>query len=197
LDGPMDGFASPGPADHVKVFFPDPVTGVLNAPRLVDGMLERPAGEVIARDYTPLVNDAGELELDFVLHGDEGPATIWAAQVTVGAQIVVAGPRGSTLAPRGADWYVIGGDETALPAISRWLDILPDDADVTVLAEVRDADDEAYLAAVGSPHPVTYLHRGDPAAGSTVLADAVRALPERTGTGFWWLAGEAQSLVPA
>ncbi|WP_324652169.1 siderophore-interacting protein [Georgenia sp. H159] len=198
LAGPMGGFTSPGPGDHVKVFFPDPATGVLNAPRVVDGRLERPAGEVVARDYTPLVTAHGELELDLVVHGDDGPASAWASRVTAGAELVVAGPRGSKLAPEGADWYVLAGDETALPAISRWLGMLPDDADVTVLVEVQDAADEAYLGALGSPHPVTYLHRGAAAPGTTtLLADAVRALPAREGAGFWWLAGESQSLVPA
>ncbi len=198
LAGPLDGFTSPGPGDHLKVFFPDPDTGVLNAPRIVDGRLERPAGEVIARDYTPLLNDAGELELDFVIHGDDGPASVWASTVSEGAPLVVAGPRGSLLPPEGPEWYVLGGDETALPAISRWLRLLPADADVTVLAEVQDADDEAYLAELGSPHPVTYLHRGGSAPGTTtLLADAVRALPQRAGVGYWWLAGESQSLIPA
>ncbi|HLV02989.1 siderophore-interacting protein [uncultured Georgenia sp.] len=198
LAGPMEGFTSLGPGDHVKVFFPDPDTGVLNAPRVVDGRLERPEGQVIARDYTPLVNEAGQLELDVVIHGDSGPASAWAAGVTEGARIVVAGPRGSKLPPEGADWYVLAGDETALPAISRWLRVLPADADVTVLAEVQDAADEAYLAELGSPHRVTYLHRGTAEPGTTTLiADAVRALPRRDGAGFWWLAGEAQSLVPA
>lgn len=198
LTGPMEGFVSAGPSDHVKVFFPDPQSGLLNAPRIVEGRLERPAGDVIARDYTPLVNSAGELELDFVIHGDDGPASAWASRVATGEPLVVAGPRGSKLPPEGADRYVLAGDETALPAISRWLQLLPDDADVTVLAEVQDADDEAYLAALGSPHPVTYLHRGTAAPGTTtLLGDAVRALPVRDGACFWWLAGESQSLIAA
>lgn len=195
LAGPMDGFTSPGPGDHLKVFFPDPATGVLNAPRIVDGMLQRPAGDVIARDYTPLVNAAGQLELDFVIHGDDGPASAWASRVTEGAPIVVAGPRGSHLPPQHASRYVLGGDESALPAIARWLQLLPADADVTVLAEVQDADDEAYLAELGSPHAVTYLHRGAAEPGTTtLLADATRALGHRDA--FYWFGGESNSLVP-
>lgn len=195
LTGPLEGFTSPGPGDHVKVFLPDPVSGVLNAPRIVDGRLERPAGEVVARDYTPLVTPAGELELDFVIHGDHGPASAWASRVVAGAELVVAGPRGSKLPPEGADWYVLGGDETALPAIARWLRILPDDADVTVLAEVQDADDEAYLGELGSPHAITYLHRGGAEPGTTtLLADATRALGPLDA--FCWFAGEATSLIP-
>ncbi|MCK6210116.1 siderophore-interacting protein [Georgenia sp. EYE_87] len=200
LAGPMDGFASLGPADHVKVFFPNPVTGELHAPRVAPGGgIERPQGvELVSRDYTPLVNDDDELELDFFLHGDGGPAAGWAARVTEGDRIVVAGPRGSKLAPTGVDRFVLGGDESALPALSRWLRILPDDADVTVLAEVQDADDEAYLAGLAGPGcRITWLHRGDDVPGTTsLIEDAVRALPSTDGLAFWWFGGEAGTLQP-
>ena len=50
-------FVSGGPADHVRVFFPDPVTGELVAPTAVgpaeDGIV-RPDAPVHARDFTPL-----------------------------------------------------------------------------------------------------------------------------------------------
>ena len=200
LTGPMEGFVSSGPGDHVKVFFPHPVTGELDAPRVApDGGIERPQGvELISRDYTPLVNDRGELELDFFLHDDGGPAADWAARVGEGDQIVVAGPRGSKLAPAGADWFVLGGDETALPALSRWLRILPESAEVTVLVEVRDADDEAYLAGLAAPNRrITWLHRGDALPGTTaLLEDAARALPRPVGVGFFWFGGEAGTLKP-
>jgi NADPH-dependent ferric siderophore reductase len=200
LAGPMDRFASDGPADHVKVFFPNPATGELHAPRATPGGgIERPQGvELISRDYTPLVNDDGELELDFFLHDDGGPAAGWAARVSEGDQIVVAGPRGSKLAPTGADRFVLGGDESALPALSRWLRILPDDADVTVLVEVQGADDEAYLAGLAGPgRRITWLHRGDDVPGTTSLLEhAVRALPRAEGLAFWWFGGEAGTLRP-
>ena len=194
--GPLDGFTSLGPGDHVKAFFPDPTTGVLNAPTIVDGVLQRPTGPVIARDYTPLGHGDGRLDLDFVLHGDEGPASYWAARATAGDTLVIAGPRGSHLAPVGVDRYVIGGDESALPAISRWLDLLPADAPVTVLIEVTDATDENYpLAAEG--RTVHWLHRDGAEVGSTTLLDgALRALEAQEGTVFYWFGGEAASLVP-
>ncbi|WP_448073707.1 siderophore-interacting protein [Georgenia yuyongxinii] len=199
LAGPMEGFASAGPADHVKVFFPNPATGELHAPRLTPGGIERPAGvELISRDYTPLVSDDGALELDFYLHGDDGPAAGWAANLGVGDEIVVAGPRGSKLAPTGADWFVLGGDETALPALARWLRTVPPTVPVTVLAEVQDAADEAYLAGLAGPNrQIHWLHRGHGAPGTTtLLEDAVRALPRPDGTGFWWFGGEAGMLKP-
>ena len=197
LAGPMDGFVSAGPADHVKVFFPDPATGELHAPRMTPSGIERPEA-AISRDYTPLVNNDGELELDFFLHGDDGPAAGWATRLSMGDQIVVAGPRGSKLAPQGADWFVLGGDETALPALSRWLQILPDSASVTVLVEAQDAADEPYLADLAGPgRQITWLHRGDAAPGTTtLLEDAVRALPRAEGAGYWWFGGEAGMLQP-
>ncbi|MEO5920870.1 MAG: siderophore-interacting protein, partial [Pseudolysinimonas sp.] len=56
LAGPeLTGFASLGPTDHVKVFFPDPVTGELTTPVSGPGGTERPTnGVILSRDYTPL-----------------------------------------------------------------------------------------------------------------------------------------------
>lgn len=195
FDADLTGFVSLAPADHVKVFFPDPQTGELNAPRIVDDALVRPAGPVTARDYTPLLH-SGRLELDFVLHGDHGPASRWASRAVPGDSLVVAGPRGSILPPAGPERYVIGGDETALPAISRWLRSIEADLPVTVLAEVQDSSDERYPLPVGARHEVRWLHRGEaPAGTTTLLADAVRELAPPPAA-FWWFGGEATSLVP-
>src|SRR6478609_5560552 len=58
VTGPDFGdFVSGGPSDHVRVFFPDPVTGELIAPTAAgpgeDGIV-RPEGSMHARDFTPL-----------------------------------------------------------------------------------------------------------------------------------------------
>ena len=68
-------FESNGPADHVRVFFPDPATGALVAPAPVgpgeDGIV-RPDAPMHARDFTPLrVARLGEevhVDLDFYLY---------------------------------------------------------------------------------------------------------------------------------
>ena len=56
LEGPeLRGFASLGPADHIKVFFPDPVTGELVTPIVdADGVRQPTSGTIVSRDYTPL-----------------------------------------------------------------------------------------------------------------------------------------------
>jgi NADPH-dependent ferric siderophore reductase len=200
LTGDLAGFTSDGAGDHVKAFFPDPATGELHAPRMTPQGIERPEGvDLISRDYTPRAWREGELDLDFVLHDDGGPAVAWAASARPGDKLVVAGPRGSRLAPEGVDWWLLGGDETALPALARWLEVLPAGVPVHVLIEVSGPDDEAYLddveGARADGRQVTWLHRRGAAPGTTtLLADAVRALEVPTGVGFTWFGGEAGSL---
>jgi NADPH-dependent ferric siderophore reductase len=141
----LKGFVSAAHDDHVKLFFPQPgqdkpvlPTPSPNGPVYPEGAL-RPA----ARDYTPRRYDAGAntLTLDFVLHGD-GPAAAWAAQARPGNFLGVGGPRGSFIVPDDFDWYLLVGDETALPAIGRRLEELPAGARAIVVAEVADAGEE-------------------------------------------------------
>ena len=85
LAGPeLAGFVSEGPADHMKVFFPDPVSGELALPTVDAQGLRRPdaGGTIISRDYTPreFRPASGELDVDFVIHGDDGPASAWASR---------------------------------------------------------------------------------------------------------------------
>lgn len=108
----------------------------------------------------------------------------------------MAGPRGSHLPPSGAERYVLGGDDTALPAVSRWMRTLGPTTPLTVLLEVTDEDDERYpLPAPGPDQTVRWLHRRGAAAGApTPLQDAVRALTPPTGAVYWWFAGESTGL---
>jgi len=190
----LAGFAAAGSADHVKLFFPDPATGRLDMP--APGEPGRPPerGNAISRDYTPLAfraegPDGPELDIDFVLHGDEGPASAWAASAGPGDEIGVAGPRGSVLAPTGIDDAVLVADETALPAVRRWLDALA--VPVTVLLTLADEAARGYLD--GAPDHALHSFAGDDR--QRELEAAVRALPIGEGT-FCFLAGEAGSLVP-
>ena len=120
--GDLEGFVSPSHDDHVKLFFPAPGDTQPVFPVLGKGAnpIEYAEGaRPIARNYTPRRHDPvkGELEIDFVLHGD-GPASSWAAQAAPGQTLGVGGPRGSMVVPLDFDWYVLVGDQTALPAIA-------------------------------------------------------------------------------
>ncbi|WP_027483216.1 siderophore-interacting protein [Deinococcus pimensis] len=185
----LDGFTSLGADDHVKVFFPapgerQPILPTLgpNGPVLPEGVTP-PA----RRDYTPRAYrpERSELDLDFVLHGD-GPGSTWAAQARPGDLVGVGGPRSSTVVRYDFDWYLLLGDESALPAIARRLEELPAGVPVTVLLEVNDAHDELPLTSAATVD-VRWLHRAPHEPGTTTLLhDALTNLPLPSGDGFVW-----------
>lgn len=188
----MQGFRSDGPDDHVKVVFPTadglhlPTPGP-NGLTFAPGIVTPPM-----RDYTPRHFDAdrGELTLDFILH-DAGPATSWAQQAQVGDALGIGGPRGSQVVADVFDWYLLIGDETAMPAIGRRLEELSADVRAIVLVEVDDVQDELPFTSRASLD-VRYVHRhGVPLGTSTALDEALQALEWPAGEGFVYIAGEA------
>lgn len=179
----LQGFASLGFDDHVKLIFADPVTGEL--PSTTEG--PRPP----MRDYTPRRFDAvaHTLDIDFALH-DAGPATQWAEQAAPGQTIGVGGPRGSMVIPMAFDGYLLVGDDTALPAIARRLAELPAGASVVVLAEVDSPDDELVFDSAANVQ-LTWVHRRGAAPGTTtLLLDAIKTLALPAGDFHAWVACE-------
>jgi NADPH-dependent ferric siderophore reductase len=172
----LQGFVSAAADDHVKVFFPAPADG-----------------PPIARDYTPRRFDARalELELQFVLHGD-GPAARWAAAAQTGDRLELGGPRGSFVVTDDFDWYLLIGDETALPAIGRRLEELRADTQVRVILEVSDAGEQQALESRAALE-LSWLHRGaEPTGDPARLLSALRALVLPPGDGYIWIAAETQ-----
>ncbi len=173
----LEGFTSAGADDHVKLFFPAP------------GETDRPAQ--VMRDFTPRRFDAAarELTIEFVLHG-EGPATAWAAQAVAGATLGIGGPRGSFLVPDDFDAYLLMGDETALPAISRRLEELRPGVTAIALIEVADAYEERHLPTAANA-AITFLHRNGAAPGTTtLLQDAAQSMAMPSGDVHAWIAAE-------
>jgi NADPH-dependent ferric siderophore reductase len=190
LDGTdLQGFQSPGFDDHMKLFFPDPATGVLNLPQfgangpaLTDG-----AHRPIARDYTPRLFDpvAQTLVVDFALHED-GPATLWARHAKPGDSLNIVGPRGSILLSTDFDWHLLVGDDTALPAIARRLAELPAGAKVIVIAEVDGQEDQMGFE-TSADACIHWVHRQS---GGT-LPDALQGQTFPRGDYLTWVACES------
>lgn len=187
----LAGFQSAGYDDHVKVFFPPPGG---TEPILPSGPPGTPlptgAPQPIARDYTPRRYDPhnNELDIDFVLHAD-GPATTWAAQAQPGQTLGIGGPRGSMVV--GAfDWYLLIGDESALPAIGRRLEELPPEARALVIAEVDNPAEKQEWQSQAQVQ-VQWLYR-EGAAALDQMKQALTALNLPEGDGYAWIAGETQ-----
>jgi NADPH-dependent ferric siderophore reductase len=119
----------------------------------------------------------GELDIDVVLH-DDSPGSLWAREARPGDRAGLLGPGGGDVVP--ADWYLLCGDETALPAIARIAERLPPSARASILLEVADPAEEQPIVSQAAID-LTWLHRNGAPAGSTdLLLQAVRgiALPQ-------------------
>ncbi|SFM60894.1 NADPH-dependent ferric siderophore reductase, contains FAD-binding and SIP domains [Pseudonocardia ammonioxydans] len=198
LGGPgLAGFHSHCEEEHVRLVFPG-TDGVLRLPEPDGDMLNWPRPRPVSREYTVRRHDPeqGELDIDLVLH-DGGLAADWVRTVAKGERIHVAGPPGGLAIPRGYDRYLLAGDLTALPAIARILERLPDDARGWAFVEVADATEELPLTAPEGIE-IRWVHRGGEQAGySAVLERAVTAVrPPADARVFAWVAGEATSIKP-
>jgi NADPH-dependent ferric siderophore reductase len=200
VSGPdFHDFVSTGPSDHARVYFPDPVTGELIAPRATgpgeDGII-RPESPSFARDFTPLhprrdpATGQRSVDLDILLHVDPGPAAAWGAQAKVGDALVLVGPRGSKAATQNAPRVLLVVDPTAFPSATRWIAEVPATTTVDVIADV--AGDPAWAE--------TYLRQESGRADISVvggghdLAEAVRTAGVDAST-YVFAAGEASRLI--
>lgn len=113
-----------------------------------NGAIECPDDQQLSvRTYTvrDFDEELQELIIDFVLHGDEGPASRWAAKAEPGDSIALL-ERGFSQ-PYGVDRYVFIGDHTALPAIAQSLENLPDDSRGEAVICLGDDEDKQHLRA--------------------------------------------------
>jgi NADPH-dependent ferric siderophore reductase len=151
-----------------------------------------PAGErPKVRTYTVRDWDAerGLLTIDFVVHGDEGIAGPWAATAAVGDAIGLRGPGGGYAPDPAADWHLMAGDTSVIPAISASLPHVPAGVPVHVVLQVHGPEEEVELASPADL-AVHYLH-GDADEG---LAEAIAALDFPPGEVQVFLHGEATSV---
>jgi len=81
------------------------------------------------------------LLIDFVAHGDEGPASAWAIHAPIGAILGIAMRTHKTELYPVAERYILVGDATAIPVISAILEDLPGAARAQVFLEVQSAAD--------------------------------------------------------
>lgn len=127
---------------HVRLAFPPPGAALHGPDLTASGRESWPdhPGRPRLRRYTIRRIDvaAGWLDVDFVLHEEaSGPGSAFAISARPGDVIGMIGPGGGSI-PLDRDWYLIAGDETALPAIIRMAALLPQDAQGAILIEVHD-----------------------------------------------------------
>ncbi|MFP3992241.1 siderophore-interacting protein [Streptomyces sp. E11-3] len=204
----LDGFASGGRDQSLSLFLPHPGQPEPVLPNATDEASWYAAYHqlpddvrAVMRSYTVREQrcDPGgtEVDIDFALHPDGGPACRWAERATPGDRVTVLGPTVEDNAgvrfrpPESTDWVLIWADETALPAASAILGWLPAGTQARVWLEVPQAADRV-APATEADAEIVWLVREESREPRTDRAlGAIRAAELPDGTPYSWIAGEA------
>ena len=182
---------------YVKILFAKPELGLI-PPYDLDALREQLAPEdfPVRRTYTlhHVDLEAETVQIDFVVHGEEGIAGPWALNAKIGDQICFNSPGGLYTPNPEFDRHLLIGDETALPAISAAvLDMTPDMVG-DIYLEVGGPEDQIALE-VPEGISVHWLHRGGPfTPENTRLESVVRAAAWPEGTVQIFAHGERETM---
>ncbi|WP_236240796.1 siderophore-interacting protein [Streptomyces sp. CC228A] len=203
-DEDLEDFASGGRDQSLSLFLPHPGQPEPVLPPVVDGDLYGALGawrampddvRAVMRSYTVRQQrrDPNEIDIDFAVHEDGGPACRWAQQAAPGDRVAVLGPVVAENTgvrfhlPQDADEVLLWGDETALPAASAILESLPAGLRVQAWFDVPHAADRLELPTAADA-AVTWLVRDE---GAPAAVDAVRAAEVAGTAPYVWIAGES------
>lgn len=182
----------------VRVFLPRPGQDALRMPTashngwIAQYYLMPSAERPVVRNYTARRFDADRLELDieFVAHGDGGPASAWALGAGPGDEVGLFPEGCCYLPPEGTDSQLLVGDESAVPALLSIIEQAPEDLRAEVYLEVPSAED---IRDVSAPEGVRvhWLPRQDAEAlpGQLALETARSAEPPGAAP-YCFVAGE-------
>jgi NADPH-dependent ferric siderophore reductase len=180
---------------HIRVLFPtravpDPIWPILGN----NGLPAWPSDErrPVARVYTirSLDLDAGFMDVDILVHGGESVGSAWALQAQPGQKVGIMGPVGRPV--RQANWYVLGADETGLPAVGRLLETLPAKTKGVAFIEIADMGERQPINNATGIELHWLERNGAPAGTDERLAREVLAVQwPQEGSAFGWFAAEA------
>ena len=91
--------------------------------------------------------EALELDIDFVVHGDEGLATRWATRARPGDSVALLDQGAGFEFDPAVKHFLLAADETGLPAVAGILRDLPRDARGSAVIEIPHAEDAQEVSA--------------------------------------------------
>ncbi|MEM9969760.1 MAG: siderophore-interacting protein [Pseudomonadota bacterium] len=186
----LDGFPTGCEGGNCKLMLPEPDEAKES---FVRRLAEGPAP--VRRTYTVRSYDAAtqEMAIDFVAHGDNGPASRWAGQAKPGSFLGFAGPSGPKVTGFEADWYLVAADPSAIPVAAATLEAMPRDAKGVAIFEITAEEDRQEI---DMPEGVTahWLVHAHPQQASTAQEDFIRAMDWPEGRVQTCIAGESGTI---
>ena len=185
------GFPVPEPAGSVRLLLPR--SGGLEIPTWASNNFVFADGtRPTLRTLTPVDTDPdrGELSVEVVRHGT-GLAAVWAAEARPGDPSAISGPARGYVPTTDAGRFLLGGDETALPALVQLAAAVPAGIPAEILAEVPDR--AARLTITDRAGITVHWIDGSPTAPGAALADAFTEQPVTADTHVW-AGGEAAAM---
>jgi NADPH-dependent ferric siderophore reductase len=147
-------------------------------------------GQFQSRYYTVRSWTGGEMVLDVVVH-EVGLVTEWAQREVVGEAVTITDPKGSFAMPADAEWLLLVGDLTAMPAMARIAETAT--VPTRIWAEVPD-DTPSILGGGYLPDRAEVTWLTPPGAGASSLAEVVEGIDWPSGEGYFWMAGESAQM---
>jgi len=188
FSGPeLEGFPEGREGGNCKLMIPEPGESVDSfSTRLLKG----PAPQ--RRTYTVRHYriESQELDIDFVAHGDKGPASRWAINAKPGDFLGFQGPSAPKVTHFNADFYLIAADPSAIPMAAVTLESMPQDAVGVAVFEVTSEEDRQIIDAPDGI-AIHWLVHPDPHSASLQQEDFIRSLDWPKGRVQTCIAGES------
>ncbi|KUE79951.1 vibriobactin utilization protein ViuB [Aeromonas schubertii] len=182
---------------HIKIMLPRPGQSeiVLPIPTPQGPRWDDPATRPIIRTFTlrAFRRERLELDIDFALHGELGPASHFALHAVPGDRLAISGPGGPNPMLQEADFYYMAGDLTALPAICAMAEVMRPGARGEIALLVPD-EEEIHPLALPSGVNLSWFVGG--AEQAQALIAHLTALPMEREKSYFWFGGEEGLVLP-
>jgi len=189
-------------SDSIRTFPDSAVGGHLKLIIPVPGQDEKAFSKFISsfgvrkrmRTYTVrhLHRNSSEIDIDFVAHGDDGPASAWAMSAKVGDFIGMSSPGAPKLKSARSGQYLVAVDLTAFPAAAAGIEALPADAKGDFYTEIPDEKDRQVINAPAGIN-MHWIVNPDISTSGQSLVRAIQSR-ELTGDESVFVAGEYQAV---
>lgn len=200
-------FLSTGVGDeYLRIFFPHTADrGWVSLPEpsedrgwdFPEGAPEAPMRTYTVRSHRP---DAGEVDIDFVVH-EGGIAAAWALAAQPGDVVGINSPTALYAPPADVTWQLLVADQTGLPGALRILEQTQPGVRTRLVLEIPDDEHRVTLPAIARADEVEvrWVHGGNGHDHSRVAEVVRQSLTDEQlagglDEGYVWVAGETKVL---